>query len=129
MRLPRIVGMGRALDMILTGRAVGAHEAFHMGLADRIVPNGTSRRAAEQLAREIAAFPQNCMLTDRASAYRQWSLPLSAALREEGRHGVPIVAAEGKAGAQRFSAGAGRHGRLENGGSATTDATGHAIRT
>jgi len=113
-RLPRIVGMGRALDMILTGRAVGAREAFHMGLANRIVPNGTSRQAAEQLAREIAAFPQNCMLTDRASAYRQWNLPLSVALREEGRHGVPIVAAEGKAGAQRFSAGAGRHGSLEN---------------
>jgi len=113
-RLPRIVGMGRALDMILTGRAVDAREAFAMGLANRIVPNGTSRAAAEQLAREIAAFPQNCMLTDRASAYRQWHLPLATALREEGRLGVPIVAAEGAAGARRFAAGAGRHGSLEN---------------
>lgn len=113
-RLPRIVGMGRALDMILTGRAVGAREAFDIGLANRIVPNGTSRQAAEHLAREIAAFPQNCMLTDRASTYRQWNLSLSAALREEGRHGVPVVAAEGVAGAQRFTAGAGRHGSSED---------------
>jgi enoyl-CoA hydratase len=113
-RLPRIVGMGRALDIILTGRAVGAREAFDMGLVNRVVPNGKSRQAAEQLAHEIAAFPQQCMLTDRASAYRQWNLPLSAALREEGRRGVPIVTAEGVAGARRFSAGAGRHGSLEN---------------
>jgi len=113
-RLPRIVGMGRALDMILTGRAVDAREAFAIGLANRIVPNGTSRAAAEQLAREIAAFPQNCMLTDRASVYRQWNLPLATALREEGRHGVPIIAAEGATGARRFAAGAGRHGSFES---------------
>ena len=112
-RLPRVVGMGRALDMILTGRAVGAREALDMGLANRIVPDGTSRAAAERLAHEIASFPQQCMLTDRASAYRQWDLPLAAALREEGRGGVPIVAAEGAAGARRFSAGAGRHGKFE----------------
>ncbi len=109
-RLPRVVGMGRALDMILTGRPVGAREALEIGLASRIVPDGTSRREAERLAREIAAFPQACMLADRASAYRQWYLPLAEALREEGRHGVPIVAAEGAAGAKRFVEGAGRGG-------------------
>ena len=111
-RLPRIIGMGRALDMILTGRPVGAREALEMGLANRIVPDGTSRQAAEQLAREIAAFPQACMQTDRMSAYRQWYLPLAEALREDGRHGVPIVAAEGAAGAKRFVDGAGRGGRF-----------------
>lgn len=112
-RLPRLVGMGRALDMILTGRAVGAREALHMGLATRVVPDGTSRAAAQRLAHEIAAFPQRCMLADRASAYRQWDLPLETALREEGRHGAPIVAAEGEAGARRFAQGAGRHGRFD----------------
>lgn len=112
-RLPRLVGMGRALDMILTGRPVPAREALEMGLANRLVPGGTSRDAAERLAHEIAAFPQHCMLTDRASAYRQWDLPLDAALREEGRRGAPIVAAEGEAGARRFTQGAGRHGRFD----------------
>jgi enoyl-CoA hydratase len=112
-RLPRLVGMGRALDMILTGRAVGAREALHMGLATRVVADGTSRAAAQRLAHEIAAFPQRCMLADRASAYRQWDLPLEAALREEGRHGAPIVAAEGEAGARRFVQGAGRGGRFD----------------
>jgi enoyl-CoA hydratase len=111
-RLPRIVGMGRALDMILTGRPVGAREALEIGLASRIVPDGTARQAAEKLAREIAAFPQQCMLIDRMSAYRQWYLPLAEALREEGRHGVPIVAAEGAAGAKRFVEGAGRGGKF-----------------
>jgi enoyl-CoA hydratase len=110
-RLPRIVGMGRALDMILTGRPVGAREALGMGLANRVVADGTSRAEAESLAREIAAFPQSCMLTDRASAYRQWFLPLAEALREEGRHGAPIVALEGEAGAKRFVEGAGRAGK------------------
>jgi enoyl-CoA hydratase len=110
-RLPRVVGMGRALDMILTGRPVGAREALEMGLANRVVADGTSRAAAERLAYEIAAFPQACMLADRASAYSQWSLPLQAALREEGRRGAPILAAEGEAGARRFTQGAGRHGR------------------
>lgn len=112
-RLPRIVGMGRALDMILTGRPVGAHEALAMGLANRVVPDGQSRTAAEQLAREIAAYPQNCMRADRRSAYMQWDLPLTEALRQEGRWGAPIVAMEGKAGAMRFERGSGRHGRFD----------------
>ncbi|MBS0447072.1 MAG: crotonase/enoyl-CoA hydratase family protein [Proteobacteria bacterium] len=109
-RLPRLVGMGHAMDLILTGRAVGAAEAQTMGLANRVVTKGEARRAAEQLAREIAAFPQACMLIDRRSAYAQWDLPLAEALRQEGRHGVPSVAAEGVAGAARFVGDAGRHG-------------------
>jgi enoyl-CoA hydratase len=109
-RLPRIVGMGRALDLILTGRPVRAQEAFAMGLVNRVVPGGKARETAEALAYEIAAFPQQCMLADRHSAYAQWDLPLAEALRQEGRLGVPIVAAEGAAGAERFVQGAGRHG-------------------
>ena len=111
-RLPRLVGMGRALDLILTGRPVAADEALAMGLVNRVVPEGTARGAAEALARELATFPQQCMLADRASAYAQWDLPLAEALRQEGRRGVPIVAAEGAAGAARFVGGAGRHGRF-----------------
>lgn len=109
-RLPRVVGMSRALDMILTGRPVPAQEAFDWGLANRVVPKGQARSQAEQLAREIAAFPQGCMRADRYSAYQQWDLPLAEALRQEGRLGAPIVAAEGKAGADQFVQGAGRHG-------------------
>ena len=111
-RLPRVVGMGRALDMILTGRPVAAQEALTFGLANRLVAKGEARAAAEALAREIAAFPQACMQTDRASAYGQWGLPLAEALRREGRDGSPIVAREGRAGARRFVAGAGRHGKF-----------------
>ncbi|MGE6699523.1 crotonase/enoyl-CoA hydratase family protein [Hyphomonas sp. NPDC076900] len=111
-RLPRIVGMGRAMDMILTGRPVDAQEALAMGLANRIVPAGHARHAAEALAREIAAFPQQCMLADRYSAYAQWDMPLDEALRQEGRLSAPIVAAEGRAGAKRFVGGAGRHGKF-----------------
>jgi enoyl-CoA hydratase len=109
-RLPRLVGMGRALDMILTGRAVGAEEALAMGLANRVVEPSQGREAAEALARDIAAFPQRCMLTDRASAYGQWDLPLAEALRAEGAQGVPVVFEEGMSGAARFVGGAGRHG-------------------
>lgn len=112
-RLPRIVGMGRALDMILTGRCVLAPEALAMGLANRLAPTGEALAAAQDLARQIAAFPQQCMLTDRASAYAQWDLSLDDALRREGTFGVPMVFAEGEAGAARFARGAGRHGSLE----------------
>jgi len=111
-RLPRIVGQGRALDMILTGRPVGAHEALQMGLANRVVPVGESLTVAFALAEEIAAFPAACMRADRASAYRQWDLPLDAALRSEGASGIPVVLAEGAAGAARFAEGAGRHGEF-----------------
>ncbi len=111
-RLPRIVGMGRALDMILTGRAVHATEALAMGLANRVTPPGGALAAAQQLARELAAFPQRCMLADRRSAYEQWDMPLDEALRREGALGVPVVFAEGQAGAARFAGGAGRHGEF-----------------
>jgi enoyl-CoA hydratase len=109
-RLPRIVGQGRALDMILTGRPVDAHEALLMGLANRVVPVGESLTAAHDLAEQIAAFPQMCVRVDRDSAYRQWDLPLDAALRSEGAAGVPVVMSEGAEGAVRFVEGAGRHG-------------------
>ncbi|MBI1815974.1 MAG: crotonase/enoyl-CoA hydratase family protein [Deltaproteobacteria bacterium] len=113
-RLPRIVGMGRALDMILTGRPVGAEEALRIGLADRVVDDGTSRAAAEKLAEQIAAFPQLCMRSDRLSAYDQAGMSLDTALRSEFRHGVEVIqSGETGAGAARFSAGAGRHGKFE----------------
>lgn len=111
-RLPRLVGQGRALDLILTGRPVGAHEALQMGLVNRVVSVGESLTAAHALAEQIAQFPQECMLTDRASVYRQGDLDLSAALRAEGAHGVPVVFSEGTEGARRFTDGAGRHGTV-----------------
>jgi enoyl-CoA hydratase len=110
-RLPRIVGMGRALDMILTGRAVGAEEALAIGLANRIVDDGSALAEARQLARQIAQFPQRCLAADRQSAYGQWDRPLAQALADEGAGGWPIIEAEAKAGAARFAGGAGRHGR------------------
>ena len=110
-RLPRLIGMGRALDLILTGRAVSADEALQMGLANRVVDDGRALAEAQALAAQIAAFPQRCMLADRASAFAQWDLPLHDALRQEGAGGYPVVFAEGVAGAARFAAGAGRHGR------------------
>ena len=112
-RLPRVVGMGRALDMILTGRAVAADEALSFGLANRVVDDGQALSAAQALARQIAAFPNRCMLADRASAFAQWDLPLAEALQREGAGGYPVVAAEAVDGAARFAAGAGRHGRFE----------------
>ncbi|MBF6330549.1 crotonase/enoyl-CoA hydratase family protein [Nocardia transvalensis] len=112
-RLPRIVGAGRALDMILTGRAVGAPEALQMGLVNRVVPPGESRRAAEELAAELASLPQTCLRSDRLSALEQWGLEEEPAIRNEFRHGLTALSdAEGAlAGAQRFAAGEGRHGR------------------
>jgi enoyl-CoA hydratase len=112
-RLPRLVGMGRALDLILTGRPVAADEALAIGLANRLVAPGEALAAAQALARELAAFPQACMLADRRSAYQQWDLPLAEALRQEGARGVAVVFSEGVAGAARFAAGAGRHGAFE----------------
>ncbi len=110
-RLPRIVGQGRALDLILTGRPVMAEEALRIGLADRVAPNGESRAVAEALAAEIAQFPQRCMRADRRSALEQWSLPENAALANEYRHGIAVIASgETREGAARFAAGAGRHG-------------------
>jgi enoyl-CoA hydratase len=110
-RLPRLIGMGHAMDMILTGRPVGAEEAHMMGLANRVVPKGRARAAAEELARQLAAFPQVCMNADRDSAYRQWNLSFDVAMHNEYANGWPVVAQEGRAGAARFAAGAGRHGK------------------
>jgi enoyl-CoA hydratase len=113
-RLPRIVGMGRALDMILTGRPVGAEEALRIGLADRMAEAGQVRAAAENLAAEIAAFPQICMRSDRASAYEQAGKSIDDALANEFRHGMEVIASgETAAGAKRFAGGAGRHGSFK----------------
>jgi enoyl-CoA hydratase len=110
-RLPRLIGMSHALDMILTGRAVGAPEALAMGLANRVVPDGTARAAAEALAAEIARFPQACLRADRLSALEQAGLSVEEAMRNEFRRGAAIVAAPGmREGASRFAAGEGRHG-------------------
>ena len=109
-RLPRIVGLGRALDLILTGRPVGAEEALAIGLANRVVPTGTAREAAEALAAELARFPQLCMRHDRLSAYEQHDLGLDDALANELRHGLVALQHEALDGASRFAGGAGRHG-------------------
>lgn len=113
-RLPRLVGQGRALDLILTGRPVGAEEALRMGLADRVVDDGAARSAAEALAAEIGGFPQGCMRSDRLAVYEQAGLPLEVALRGEFERGREVIeSGETRAGAERFRAGAGRHGRFE----------------
>ena len=109
-RLPRIVGLGRALDLILTGRPVHADEALAIGLANRLVEPGEAVDAARELAKQIAAFPFACVLADRAATYAGLDLPVPEALRAEGAAGVSILEREGVAGAARFTAGAGRHG-------------------
>ena len=105
-RLPRLIGLSRALDLILTGRPVGAEEALQIGLANRVVPCGASRAAAEELARQLADLPQACLRGDRRSALEQHALELPAALQNELRHGVHALSLEGIGGAQRFAAGA-----------------------
>jgi enoyl-CoA hydratase len=111
-RLPRLVGHSRAMDLILTGRGVSGEEALQMGLANRIVPRGTALEAAVALAQELAALPQGCLRSDRMSAYEQWGMgSLDAALGNEFRHGLEVIrSGETLAGAQRFAGGAGRHG-------------------
>ncbi len=109
-RLPRIVGQSRALDMILTGRGVEADEALAIGLANRVVEPGQALASAQALAAEIACFPQLCLRADRASAYGQWGLDLPAAVIAEGRGGEAPLRREARAGASRFAAGAGRGG-------------------
>jgi enoyl-CoA hydratase len=108
-RLPRIVGMGRALDMILTGRSVASTEALAMGLVSRVVPDGSARESAEALALAISKFPKAAMLGDRKSAYEQWELPINEAIARELECGQPALE-EALAGARRFESGAGRHG-------------------
>jgi len=109
-RLPRIVGTGRAMDMILTGRAVDAQEAFAWGLANRVVPEGLALAVAQQLAADIARFPNTCMRVDRASAYAGWSLDMDAALKAEAQRGRLALRAGAEAGARRFAEGKGRGG-------------------
>ena len=111
-RLPRIVGLGRALDLILTGRAVGADEALAIGLATRVVAPGTARAGAEALAAELAALPQDCLRSDRHSVYDAFGLDERAALQQEFAHGQAVLAGALE-GAQRFAGGAGRHGASE----------------
>lgn len=113
-RLPRLIGMSRALDLILTGRAVSAQEALAMGLCNRVVARGKARGAAEQLAHEIARFPQICLRADRLSAYQQWDLDLVDALKNEGRGGVAPLRAEARTGAARFVSGKGRGGSFQD---------------
>jgi enoyl-CoA hydratase len=114
-RLPRLIGLSRALDLILTGRPVGSTEALSIGLVHRVVPNGTSRAAAEQIAGELAQFPQVCLRGDRMSAYEQFDLSLAEAMANEFRHGLAALREETSAGAKRFAGGAGRHGSFEDG--------------
>ena len=109
-RLPRLIGHSRAMDMILTGRAVGAEEALAIGLANRVVPKGQSREVAEELAAELARSPQGCLRADRLSALHQWGQSERDAMDFE-FGSLSQVAAESIAGAQRFADGAGRHGR------------------
>ena len=113
-RLPRLVGMGKAMEIILTGRKVPAEEAYRIGLCERIVAHGAAREAAETMAQEIARFPQECMRADRLSAYRAWGKSVREGLESEWATSVGIVKSEGVAGAARFASGKGRHGDFKN---------------
>ena len=110
MRLPRLVGQGRALEIILTGRKVPAEECARIGLCEYVVPEGQARAKAETLAHDIARFPESCMRADRRSAIRQHGLSVRDALKQEWANSREEVARGGLAGAARFSRGLGRHG-------------------
>ncbi len=113
-RLPRLIGMSRAMDLILTGRPVKADEALSIGLVNRVVGHGQGIDAAEELAATIAGFPQTCMRSDRMSAYEQWSLPLEDALQNEFNRGMKVInSGETLAGADRFAKGIGKHGEFK----------------
>ena len=114
-RLPRLIGLSRAMDLILTGRAVESDEALAMGLANRVVDDGCSREEAEKLARELTLFPQKCLRSDRLSAYNQFSLDLPKAIINEFRTGLEVIkSGETRAGAKHFSDGKGRHGKFDD---------------
>ncbi len=109
-RLPRLVGMGRAMEIVMTGRKVPAEECLRIGLCERLAPHGQARRVAEEMAREIARFPREAMLADRASMIATQGMPMEEALRHEWAHGLDAIRNEGTAGAARFRDGKGRHG-------------------
>jgi len=110
-RRPRLIGMGRALDMVRTGRAVGAEEARSMGLVDRLAEKGRAREEAEMLAEDLSRFPQRCLRNDRAALYGGWDLPMKEALALEFRFGLEVLkSGESVEGAKRFRGGTGRHG-------------------
>lgn len=114
-RLPRLIGQSRAMDLILTGRPVEADEALAMGLANRVVPTGEARAAAEALAADIARYPQLCLRQDRLSAYEQWDLPFDQAMANETRRGQEVLrSGETVAGATRFASGKGRGGNFDD---------------
>ncbi len=114
-RLPRLIGMSQAMDLILTGRPVEAPEAKAMGLANRVVPPGEARSAAEALAEQIAGFPQTCMRGDRRSAYEQWDLDFEEAIQNEFKHGMyTIESGESFNGAAQFAKGNGKHGAFNS---------------
>ena len=113
-RLPRLVGQGRAMEIILTGRKVPAEEALRIGACELVVADGGARAAAEKMAHEIARFPQRCMNADRRSVYLQHGLPVAEALRREWSNSIDTLEAEGIAGAARFTDGKGRHGNFED---------------
>jgi len=114
-RLPRLIGLSNALDLIMTGRPVGAEEALRMGLANRVVEPGTARAEAEALAEQIAQFPWRCLLSDRQSTYEALSLPYEAAMRNEFRLGLKVIeSGETVSGAARFAQGTGRHGSFDD---------------
>ncbi|MGC0314466.1 crotonase/enoyl-CoA hydratase family protein [Kitasatospora acidiphila] len=112
-RLPRLIGESHALDMILTGRPVGAVEALRIGLANRLSAPGAALSEAVALAEQLAGFPQTCLRQDRLSLYEQHGLPLGQALANEWRRGEVSLAADTVAGASRFAQGSGRHGAFE----------------
>jgi enoyl-CoA hydratase len=114
-RLPRLIGHSRALDLILTGRGVEAEEALQIGLANRLVEDGEALEAALDLARQLSRFPQTCLRSDRLSAYEQWSLSLEEALGNEFTRGMAVVESrETLEGATRFASGKGRHGAFDD---------------
>ncbi|MFQ3591043.1 MAG: enoyl-CoA hydratase-related protein, partial [Chloracidobacterium sp.] len=113
-RLPRVIGFGRALDLILTGRPVGAEEALSIGLINRLCPAGQALETALALADALAAFPQACLRSDRLSVYEQCELDWDQALRNEFQRGMTVLASgETQAGARRFADGSGRHGAFD----------------
>ena len=123
-RLPRLIGHSRAMDLVLTGRPVAAEEAHAMGLVNRLAPSGTALKVAVDLATELAALPQTCMRHDRLSILEQWGLVEGEAMASELAHGLVSLEYDALVGAGRFAAGAGRHGAAASNGSPSRARTG-----